>query len=137
MQKLLKMEMEIINKCEYFDSNDCVWVDLTAMFAGSPLTKLRRLRYEIANKKIKDGTKIRPQLPPCSGNIFLTKNAFDDMDMAAKNMGRESIINAYFDIMVTCKPKGDLPLRTDVLKRISIKSINRYGDIWRLYFETI
>ncbi len=121
----IKME---ISQRKYIDTDFYEWSDITIML-GSPLTKLHRLRYEIVQK-----THITKALPPCAGDIFLTKNAFDDLNRVAKNINK-NITDILFDVVMIYKPKGN-PLKMNSLLGVSIKSSSEWeGDIQRLYFE--
>ncbi len=118
----------------FFDSKDCEWADMTVMFAGAPLTKIRGLKYKASKEKqllhgagdepisIQSGNRTN------DGQIKVLKGALDDMNRAAIAAGGEDILDMQFDIIVTYKPQGTRLLQTDTLKGVEITNFEKGWD---------
>lgn len=118
----------------FFDSKDCEWADMTVMFAGAPLTKIRGLKYKAAkDKQLLHGAGDEP-ISIQSGNrtyegqIKVLKGAIDDMNRAALAAGGSDILDMQFDIVVTYKAKGTRPLQTDTLVSVEVKDFEKGWD---------
>lgn len=118
----------------FFDSKDCEWADMTVMFSGSPLTKIRGLKYKAAkDKQLLHGAgdepiSIQGGNRTYDGQIKVLKGALDDMNRAAIAAGGDDILDMQFDIVITYKPKGTRPLQTDMLVGVEIKEFEKGWD---------
>ena len=118
----------------FFDSKDCEWSDMTIMFAGASLTKVRGLKYKTAKEKqllhaagdqpisIQSGNRTN------EGEIKVLKGAIDDMNRAAQAAGGQDILDMQFDIVVTYKAQGTRLLQTDVLKNVEVTAFEKGWD---------
>ena len=118
----------------FFDSKECEWADMTVIFAGSPLTKIRGLKYKAQKDKqllhsagdqpisIQSGNRTY------EGQIKVLKGAIDDMNRAALAAGGTDILDMQFDIVIVYKPQGTRPLQTDLLKSVEIKDFEKGWD---------
>jgi len=115
----------------FFDSKDCEWADMTVMFAGSPLTKIRGIKYKAAKDKQllhaagDEPISIQSGNRTYEGNIKVLKGAIDDMNRAAQAAGGNDILDMQFDIVVTYRPKGARPLQTDILAGVEVKDFEK------------
>ena len=115
----------------FFDSKDCEWADMTVMFAGAALTKIRGLRYKAAKDKQllhaagDEPISIQSGNRTYEGHIKVLKGAIDDMNLAAKAAGGDDILDMNFDIVITYKPKGTRPLQTDLLVGVEVKDFEK------------
>ncbi|MES2701865.1 MAG: hypothetical protein V4649_04455 [Bacteroidota bacterium] len=111
----------------FFDSKDCEWADMTVMFAGSPLTKVRGVKYKAAKEKQllhsagDEPISIQSGNRTYEGEIKVLKGAIDDMNRAALAAGGDDILDLQFDIIITYKAKGTRPLQTDTLVGVEVK----------------
>jgi hypothetical protein len=115
----------------FFDSKDCEWADMTIMFGGAPLTKIRGLKYKTSKEKqllhaagdqpisIQSGNRTN------DGEIKVLKGAIDDMNRAAAAAGGQDILDIQFDIIITYKPQGTRLLQTDTLKGVEITAFEK------------
>lgn len=115
----------------FFDSKDCEWADMTVVFAGSPLTKIRGLKYKAGKDKQllhaagDEPISIQSGNRTYEGQIKVLKGALDDMNRAAVAAGGEDVLDMQFDIVVTYKPQGMRPLQTDTLVSAEIKDFEK------------
>lgn len=115
----------------FFDSKDCEWADMTVMFAGSPLTKIRGLKYKASKDKQllhaagDEPISIQSGNRTYEGQIKVLKGAIDDMNRAAIAAGGDDILDMRFDIVITYKPKGTRPLQTDTLVGVEVKDFEK------------
>ncbi len=118
----------------FFDSKDCEWADMTVMFAGSPLTKVRGVKYKAAKEKQllhsagDEPISIQSGNRTYEGEIKVLKGAIDDMNRAAITAGGDDILDMQFDIVITYKPKGTRPLQTDTLVGVEVKDFQKGWD---------
>ncbi len=118
----------------FFDSKDCEWADMTVMFAGSPLTKIRGVKYKAAKEKQllhaagDEPISIQSGNRTYEGQIKVLKGALDDMNRAAINAGGEDILDMQFDIVITYKAKGTRLLQTDTMVSVEIKGFEKGWD---------
>ncbi|MDR3681547.1 MAG: hypothetical protein P4L41_16385 [Flavipsychrobacter sp.] len=119
---------------QFFDSQECEWVDMTVNFAGSPLTKIRGLKYKAAQEKEAlyaagdEPISIQSGHRTYDGTIKVLKGALDDMNKAALAAGARDILDMEFDIVVVYAPKGIRLLHTDVLTRCQVKEFEKGWD---------
>lgn len=115
----------------FFDSKDCEWADMTVMFAGSPLTKIRGVKYKAAKDKQllhaagDEPISIQSGNRTYEGQLKVLKGAIDDMNRAAIVAGGDDILDMQFDIVITYKPKGTRPLQTDTLVGVEVKDFEK------------
>jgi len=115
----------------FFDSKDCEWADMTVIFAGSPLTKIRGVKYKAAKEKQllhaagDEPISIQSGNRTYEGQIKVLKGAIDDMNRAAIAAGGDDILDMQFDIIITYKPKGTRPLQTDTLMNVEVKDCEK------------
>lgn len=118
----------------FFDSKDCEWADMTVMFAGSPLTKIRGLKYKASKEKQllhaagDEPISIQSGNRTYEGQIKVLKGAIDDMNRAATAAGGDDILDMQFDIVVTYKPKATRQLQTDTLIGVEVKDFEKGWD---------
>jgi hypothetical protein len=118
----------------FFDSKDCEWADMTVMFAGSPLTKIRGVKYKASKEKQllhaagDEPISIQSGNRTYEGQIKVLKGAIDDMNRAAIAAGGDDILDMQFDIVITYKPKGTRPLQTDTLVSVEVKDFEKGWD---------
>ncbi len=104
---------------------------MTVMFAGSPLTKIRGLKYKASKEKQllhaagDEPISIQSGNRTYEGEIKVLKGAIDDMNRAAISAGGEDILDVQFDIVITYKPKGTRPLQTDTLVSVEVKDFEK------------
>ena len=115
----------------FFDSKDCEWADMTVMFAGAPLTKIRGVKYKAAKEKQllhgagDEPISIQSGNRTYEGQIKVLKGAIDDMNRAAVAAGGEDILDMQFDIVITYKPKGTRVLQIDTLVKVEVKDFEK------------
>lgn len=115
----------------FFDSKDCEWADMTVLFAGSPLTKIRGLKYKAAKDKQllhaagDEPISIQSGNRTYEGQIKVLKGALDDMNRASLIAGGSDILDMRFDIVITYKPKGTRALQTDTLVGVEVKEFEK------------
>ena len=115
----------------FFDSKDCERADMTVMFAGSPLTKIRGVKYKAAKDKQllhaagDEPISIQSGNRTYEGQIKVLKGAIDDMNRAAIAAGGEDILDIQFDIVITYKPQGTRALQTDTLVSVEVKDFEK------------
>ena len=115
----------------FFDSKDCEWADMTVMFAGASLTKIRGIKYKALKEKQllhaagDEPISIQSGNRTYEGQIKVLKGAIDDMNRAAQSAGGDDILDMQFDIVITYKPKGTRPLQTDVLVGVEVKDFEK------------
>ena len=118
----------------FFDSKDCEWADMTVIFAGSPLTKIRGLKYKATKEKEllhsagDEPISIQSGNRTYEGQIKVLKGAIDDMNRAATAAGGDDVLDLQFDIIVTYKPKGTRQLQTDTLVGVEVKEFEKGWD---------
>ena len=104
---------------------------MTVMSAGSPLTKIRGLKYKASKEKQllhaagDEPISIQSGNRTYEGEIKVLKGAIDDMNRAAISAGGEDILDVQFDIVITYKPKGTRPLQTDTLVSVEVKDFEK------------
>lgn len=104
------------------------------MFAGSPLTKIRGLKYKASKDKQllhaagDEPISIQSGNRTYEGHIKVLKGAIDDMNRAAIAAGGSDILDMQFDIVVTYRPKGTRPLQTDTLVGVEVKDFEKGWD---------
>jgi hypothetical protein len=115
----------------FFDSKDCEWADMTVIFAGSPLTKIRGVKYKAAKEKQllhaagDEPISIQSGNRTYEGQIKVLKGAIDDMNRAAIAAGGDDILDMQFDIIITYKAKGTRALQTDTLAGVEVKDFEK------------
>lgn len=115
----------------FFDSKDCEWADMTVMLAGSPITKIRGLKYKAAKEKQllhaagDEPISIQHGNRTYEGQIKVLKVAIDDMNKAAQLAGGDDVLDMQFDIVVTYKPKGARQLQIDTLVSVEVKEFEK------------
>lgn len=115
----------------FFNSKECEWADMSVLFAGAPLVKVRQISYKVSKEKSHlhaAGDKpigIQSGNRTYEGQIKVLKGALDNMELAAKAAGGEDILDMVFDIVVTYRPKGNRPLQTDTLIGVEIKDVEK------------
>ena len=118
----------------FFDSKDCEWADMTVMFAGAPLTKIRGIKYKAAKEKQllhaagDEPISIQSGNRTYEGQIKVLKGAIDDMNRAAISAGGDDILDMQFDIVITYKAKGTRALQTDTLVSVEVKDFEKGWD---------
>jgi hypothetical protein len=104
---------------------------MTVIFAGSPLTKIRGVKYKAAKEKQllhaagDEPISIQSGNRTYEGQIKVLKGAIDDMNRAAIAAGGDDILDMQFDIIITYKPKGTRPLQTDTLMNVEVKDFEK------------
>jgi len=115
----------------FFDSKECEWADMTVMFAGSPLTKIRGLKYKAAKDKQllhaagDEPISIQSGNRTYEGQIKVLKSALDEMNSAAVAAGGSDILDMQFDIVITYKAQGVRPLQVDTLSGVEVKDFEK------------
>lgn len=115
----------------FFDSKDCEWADMTVMLAGSPITKIRGLKYKAAKEKQllhaagDEPISIQHGNRTYEGQIKVLKGAIDDMNKAAQLAGGDDVLDMQFDIVVTYKAKGARQLQIDTLVSVEVKEFEK------------
>lgn len=115
----------------FFDSKECEWADMTVMFAGSPLTKIRGLKYKAAKEKEllhaagDEPISIQSGKRTYEGEIKVLKGALDDMNVAALSAKGTDILDMQFDIIVTYKAQGTRTLQSDTLVGVQVKQFEK------------
>jgi hypothetical protein len=118
----------------FFDSKDCEWADMTVLFAGAPLTKIRGIKYKAAKEKQllhaagDEPISIQSGNRTYEGEIKVLKGAIDDMNRAAISAGGDDVLDMQFDIVITYKAKGTRALQTDTLVSVEIKDFEKGWD---------
>ncbi len=118
----------------FFDSKECEWADMTVIFAGAPLTKIKGLKYKTAKEKTpiyaagNNPISIQGGNRSNDGQIKVLKGALDDMNLAAIAAGGADILDMQFDIIVTYKGEGTRPLQVDTLKGVEITNFEKGWD---------
>jgi len=115
----------------FFDSKECEWADMTVMFAGAPLTKIRGLKYKALKEKEllhaagDQPISVQSGKRTYEGDIKVLKGALDEMNRAALSAKGNDILDMQFDIMVTYKAKGARALQTDKLIGVEVKDFEK------------
>ena len=115
----------------FFDSKECEWADMSVVFAGATLTKIRGVKYKTAKEKHllhaagDEPVSIQSGNRTCEGHIKVLKGALDNMNSAAIAAGGNDILDMKFDIVITYKPQGTRPLQTDVLEGVEVKDFEK------------
>lgn len=115
----------------FFDSKECEWADMTVQVAGSPLTKIRGVKYKCAKEKSHlhaagdEPISIQSGNRTYEGEIKVLKGALDDMNHAARQAGGDDILDVSFEIVVTYKAQGARALQTDTLIGVEIKDFEK------------
>jgi hypothetical protein len=118
----------------FFDSKDCEWADMTVLFAGAPLTKIRGVKYKASKEKQllhaagDEPISIQSGNRTYEGEIKVLKGAIDDMNRAAISAGGDDILDMQFDIVITYKAKGTRALQTDTLVSVEVKDFEKGWD---------
>jgi hypothetical protein len=115
----------------FFDSKECEWADMTVMFAGAPLTKIRGLKYKALKEKEllhaagDQPISVQSGKRTYEGEIKVLKGALDEMNRAAVAAKGNDVLDMQFDIVVTYKAKGTRALQTDKLTGVEIKDFEK------------
>jgi hypothetical protein len=115
----------------FFDSKECEWADMTVMFAGSQLTKIRGVQYKAMQDKDalhaagNEPISIQRGNRSYEGQIKVLKGALDDMNDAAILAGGSDIMDVQFDIVITYRARGQRGLQTDTLQGVEIKEFEK------------
>ena len=115
----------------FFDSKECEWADMSVIFAGAPLTKIRGVKYKAAKEKQllhaagDEPISIQSGNRTYEGQIKVLKGALDNMNTAAIAAGGNDVLDMQFDIVITYKPQGARPLQTDTLRNVEIKDFEK------------
>ena len=115
----------------FFDSKECEWADMTVMFAGAPITKIRGLKYKASKDKQllhaagDEPISVQSGNRTYEGQIKVLKGAIDDMNRASQAAGGDDILDVQFDIVVAYKPKGTRALQTDILIGVEVKDFEK------------
>ncbi len=115
----------------FFDSKECEWADMSIIFAGAPLVKVKSIFYKAAKEKQllygagDQPVSIQGGNRTYDGKIKVLKGALDDMNRAAIAAGGNDILDMQFDIVVTYKPKDTRTLQTDTLMNVEIKEFEK------------
>ena len=115
----------------FFDSKDCEWADMTVLFAGTPLTKIRGLKYKASKEKQllhaagDEPISIQSGNRTYDGSIKVLKGALDDINRAAIAAGGDDVLDIQFDIIITYKAQGTRLLQTDTLKGVEITNFEK------------
>ena len=118
----------------FFDSKECEWADMTVIFAGATLTKIRGLKYKAAKDKQllhaagDEPISIQSGNRTYEGQIKVLKSALDDMNRAAIAAGGSDVLDMQFDIVVTYKAQGARQLQIDTLQGVEIKDFEKGWD---------
>ena len=118
----------------FFDSKECEWADMTVIFAGVTLTKIRGLKYKAAKDKQllhaagDEPISIQSGNRTYEGQIKVLKSALDDMNRAAIAAGGSDVLDMQFDIVVTYKAQGARQLQIDTLQGVEIKDFEKGWD---------
>lgn len=115
----------------FFDTKECEWADMSIVFAGSPLIKVRGVKYKASKSKellhaagdmpisIQSGNR------EYEGEIKVLKGALDNMNTAAVAAGGDDALDVSFDIVLTYRAKGSRALQTDTLVNVEIKEFEK------------
>ena len=115
----------------FFDSKECEWADMSVVFAGATLTKIRGVKYKAAKEKQllhgagDEPISIQSGNRTYEGQIKVLKGALDDMNTAAVSAGGNDILDMQFDIVIAYRPQGARALQTDVLKGVEVKDFEK------------
>lgn len=115
----------------FFDSKECEWADMSVLFAGAPLVKVRGLKYKASKAKQHlhgagdEPISIQSGNRTYEGQIKVLKGALDDMNQAAVEAGGKDVLDMQFDIVVTYKAAPGRPLQTDILTGVQIKDFEK------------
>ncbi len=115
----------------FFDSKECEWADMSILFAGTPLVKVRGLKYKASKSKQHlhgagdEPISIQSGNRTYEGQIKVLKGALDNMNDAAQAAGGNDILDMDFDIVVTYKPAPGRPLQTDTLLGVQVKDFEK------------
>ncbi len=118
----------------FFDSKECEWADMSVIFAGSLLTKIRGVKYKASKDKQllhaagDEPISIQSGNRTYEGQIKVLKGALDDMNKAAQEAGGNDILDMQFDIVITYKASGARPLQTDTLHGVEVKDFEKGWD---------
>ena len=118
----------------FFDSKECEWADMTVIFAGATLTKIRGLKYKaVKDKQLlhaagDEPISIQSGNRTYEGQIKVLKSALDDMNRAAIAAGGSDVLDMQFDIVVTYKAQGARQLQIDTLQGVEIKDFEKGWD---------
>lgn len=116
---------------DFFDSKEAEWADMVVMIGGSPVTKIRGVKYKAKQEQealhgagnepigIQSGNK------SYEGEIKLLKGAVDDMNRAAVAVGGKSLIDVAFDLVITYKPQGTRLLQTDTCVSVRVSEFEK------------
>ena len=118
----------------FFDSKECEWADMTVIFAGAPITKIRGVKYKAAKEKQllhaagDEPISIQSGNRTYEGQIKVLKSAIDDMNKAAIAAGGNDVLDMQFDIVITYRASGARPLQIDTLLSVEIKEFEKGWD---------
>ncbi len=118
----------------FFDSQECEWAEMSVVFAGAPLTKIRGLKYKVTQEKENlfaagdEPISIQSGNRSYEGSIKVLKGALDDMNAAARAAAARDLLDMEFTIVVTYALKGTRPLHQDVLIRCQVKDFEKGWD---------
>jgi hypothetical protein len=115
----------------FFDSKECEWADMTIFVSGSPLTKIRGLKYGVKTEKKHlfaagdDPISVQSGNREPAGSFKVLKSAADAINLAAVAAGGRDITDLVFDIIVYYKPKGIRPPQTDTLVGCEVSAFDK------------
>lgn len=116
---------------DFFNSKECEWADMEVLVSGTPVTKIRSLKYKASKDKealFAEGDQpiaIQSGNRTYDGEIKILKGALDDMNNAATKAGGQDILDLEFDVVVTYKAKSNRALKTDLLVGVQVKDFEQ------------
>jgi len=125
------LKLPPMSAISFFDSKECEWADMTISVSGSPLTKIRALKYGVKTKKEHlyaagdDPISIQSGNREPTGSFKVLKSAIDAMNEAALAAGGRDITDLVFDIVVFYKPAGARPPQTDTLVGCEVSAFDK------------
>jgi hypothetical protein len=125
----------------FFNSKECQWADMTILFAGAPITKIRGIKYKASKEKEPlhaagdEPISIQSGNRTYEGEIKVLKGAIDDMNRAAIAAGGDDALDMVFDIVITYKAKGTRALQTDTCVGVEIKEFEKGWDQGAKYMD--
>ena len=115
----------------FFDSKECEWADLTVLFAGAELTKIRGVKYKASQVKKPlhaAGNKpisIQKGERTYDGTITVLKGAVDDMNRAAVAAGGSDLLDITFDLVITYQAVPGRALQVDTLLGMEVTDFEK------------
>jgi hypothetical protein len=120
-----------MSSISFFDSKECEWADMTLSVSGSPLTKIKGVKYGVKTEKKHlfaagdDPVSIQSGNRQPTGTLRVLKSAIDAMNSAAVTAGGRDITDLVFDVVVYYKPRGTRPPQTDVLVNCEVSGYEK------------